>query len=43
MRWAIGRLRDEECARDLLGRQTSEQAERERDARFGRKHRMTGR
>ena len=38
-----GRLRDEERARDLLGRQTTEQAERERDARLGGKHRMAGR
>ena len=38
-----GRLRDEERARDLLGRQAAEQAERERDARLGREHRMAGR
>ncbi len=37
-----GRLRDEECTRDLLGRQTSEQAERERNARLARKNRMSG-
>src|SRR5439155_1555531 len=29
-------------ARDLLGRQTAQQAERERHARLGREHRMTG-
>ena len=38
-----GRLRDEERTRDLLGRQATEQAERERDARLGRENRMTGR
>ena len=37
------RLRDEERARDLVGRQTAEQAERERDARLGREDRMAGR
>ena len=37
-----GRLRDEERARDLLGRQAAEQAERERDARLGGEHRMAG-
>ncbi len=37
-----GRLRDEECARDLLGGQTAEQAKRERHARFGGENRMTG-
>ncbi len=36
------RLRDEERARDLVGRQTSEQAQRERNPRLGREHRMTG-
>src|SRR5439155_335531 len=36
-----GRLRDEERPRDLLGRQTAEQAECERHARLGREHRMT--
>ena len=36
------RLRDEERARDLLGRQAAEQAERERDARLGGEHRMAG-
>src|SRR5437867_5886302 len=36
-----GRLRDEERPRDLLGRQTAEQAECERNARLGREHRMT--
>ena len=38
-----GRLGDEERARDLLGRQAPEQAQRERDARLGREHRMAGR
>ena len=37
-----GRLGDEERARDLLGRQAAEQAQRERDARLGREHRMAG-
>src|ERR1700674_4528315 len=37
-----GRLRDEECTRDLLGRQASKQSERERNARLGRKNRMAG-
>src|SRR5206468_4110043 len=37
-----GWLRDEEGTRDLLGRQTSEQAERERGAGLGRENRMTG-
>ena len=37
-----GRLGDEEGARDLLGRQAAEQAQRERDARLGREHRMAG-
>ena len=32
-----GRLRDEERARDLLGGQPAEQAQRERDARLGRR------
>ena len=34
---------DEEGPRDLLGRQPSEQAERERDPGLGGEHRMTGR
>ena len=34
------RLRDEERARDLLGRQAAEQAQRERDARLGREDRV---
>jgi hypothetical protein len=38
-----GRLRDEKCTRNLLGRQTSEQAEGERDARLSRENRMTRR
>ena len=42
MRWAIGRLRHEEGARDLVGGQAAEQAQRERDARLGRQHRMAG-
>ena len=37
-----GRLRHQECAGDLVGRQATEQAERERDPRLGREHRMTG-
>ena len=37
------RLRHQEGARDLLGRQAAEQAQRERDARLGREHRMAGR
>ena len=37
------RLRDEERARDLVGRQAAEQAQRERDARLRREHRMAGR
>ena len=37
-----GRLRDEKRARDLVGRQTPEQAQRERNARLGREHRVTG-
>ena len=37
-----GRLRHQERARDLLGRQTAEQAQRERNARLGREHRMAG-
>ena len=36
------RLRNQERAGDLVGRQTAEQAQRERDARLGREHRMTG-
>ena len=36
------RLGDEERARDLVGRQAAEQAQRERDARLGRQHRMAG-
>ena len=38
-----GRLGDEERARDLVGRQTAEQPQRERDARLGRQHRMARR
>src|SRR6266581_2103771 len=37
-----GRLGDEEGARDLVGRQAAEQAQRERGARLGREHRMAG-
>ena len=37
-----GRLGDQEGARDLVGRQTSEQPQRERDPRLGREHRMAG-
>jgi hypothetical protein len=32
------RLRDEERARDLVGREAAEQAQRQRDARLGREH-----
>jgi hypothetical protein len=38
-----GRLGDEERTRDLVGRQAAEQAEGERDAGLGGKHRMAGR
>jgi hypothetical protein len=34
---------DEECAGDLLGRQSAQQAQREGDAGFGRQHWMAGR
>src|SRR5262249_5427826 len=37
-----GRFRDEEGPCDLVGRQTSEQAQRERHSRFGGKDGMTG-
>ena len=37
-----GRLRDQERTRDLVGRQSAKQAQRERDARFGGKHRVAG-
>src|SRR4029077_13424580 len=37
-----GRLGDQESPRDLVGCQASKQAQRERDARLGRKHRMAG-
>ena len=36
------RLGDEEGARDLVGRQAAEQAQRQRDARLGREHRVAG-
>ena len=36
------RLRDEERARDLLGREAAEQPQRQRDARLGREHRVAG-
>ena len=38
-----GRLRDQEGAGDLVGRQAADQAQRERDAGFGGEHRMAGR
>ena len=38
-----GRLGHQERARDLVGGQPAEQAQRERDARVGRQHRVTGR
>src|SRR5262245_26595600 len=37
-----GGFRDEEGARDLLGAETAEQAERERHPRLGREHRVAG-
>src|SRR2546428_975620 len=37
-----GRYGDEKCPRDLLCRETREQAQRKRDARLGREDRMTG-
>ena len=37
-----GRLGHEKGARDLVGGQAAEQAQRERDARLGREHRMAG-
>ena len=37
-----GRLGHEEGTRDLLGRQTSKQAQCQRNARIGRKDRVTG-
>ena len=37
-----GRLRDEECAGNLVGGQAAEQPERERDARLGGEHGMAG-
>ena len=37
-----GRLRDQERARDLVGGQAAEQAQRQRDARLGRQHRVAG-
>ena len=37
-----GRLRDQERARDLLGRQPAEQPQGERDARLGGQHRVAG-
>ena len=38
-----GRLGDEERARDLFRRQSSEEPERERDARLGRENRVARR
>ena len=37
-----GRLRDQERTSDLVGRQSAKQAQRERDARIGGKHRVAG-
>ena len=37
-----GRLRDQEGTSDFLGRQSAKQAQRERDARIGGKHRVAG-
>ena len=42
MRCAMVGSGHEERARDLLGGQAAEQAQRERDARLGREHRMAG-
>ena len=42
MRCAIGRLRDEERAGDLVGRQAAEEPQRERHPRLGGQHRMAG-
>jgi hypothetical protein len=36
-----GRLRDEICPRDLLGREAAEQTQGERNSCFGRENRMT--
>ena len=38
-----GRFRDEECMGDLVGRQSAEQAQRQRHAGLGRENRMAGR
>ena len=38
-----GRFGDEERPRDFVGRQTAEQAQRQRDARLDRQHRMARR
>jgi hypothetical protein len=38
-----GRFRNQKRARDLLGGETAEQAQRQRDARLGGEHRMTSR
>src|SRR6266702_6782530 len=38
-----GLLPDQEGTRNLVGRQTTEQAERKRNARLGRQNRMAGR
>ena len=37
-----GRLGDQEGTSDLVGRQAAKQAQRERDARIGGKHRVAG-
>jgi hypothetical protein len=37
------RLRHEECPRDLIGREATEQAQRQRDARLGGQDRVAGR
>ena len=37
-----GRLRNQEGTSNLVGRQSAKQAQRERDARIGGKHRVAG-
>ena len=42
MRWRDGRLRHQECARDLLGGEAADHAQRQRHARLLRQQRMAG-
>ena len=42
MRWAMVGSGDQEGARDLVGGQAAEQAQRQRHPRLGRQHRMAG-